>query len=643
MKNTVYYSTEEFEENYTYEGRDLGARWSPEQTVFRLWAPEADGVWLNLYREGADTPSYREEKLEKSEKGTWVVAVSGNLNGQYYTYTVVRGKNRVETADPYAVASGVNGLRSMVLDMKSLNPEGWENDENPNRYLDWGEIIICEAHIRDISVSPDSGIHFRGKFKGLTETGTRTPDGDKTGLDYLKALGITHLHLLPVVDFGSVDERKKEPGYNWGYDPLQYNIPEGSYATDAFHGEVRVREFKEMVQTLHKNGISVVLDVVYNHVYDAAAFSMNRAVPGYFSRIDENGVYSNGSGCGNDTASERSMVKRYIVDSILFWMKEYHVDGFRFDLAGLLDTEVIGAIVARSRALRPDILLYGEGWDMPTNVTKPGYRLATQSHAAELSGFAFFNDSMRDSLKGRNALDEEKGYICGAKHQMDAVRSNMMGAPFWSPEPKSVVQYVSCHDDLTLYDKICIASKTEDTRLLLKYNLLAAAVLFASSGIVFFPLGEEMLRSKRMPDGTVVSNSYNAPDEVNAIAWGRQKEKEVQTARDYYRGLIALRKEHPALREQNRGFLYKSREFKGVFGQEVIYLLIDGTRIPDEPTEKIAVIINPEEKPADITLPDSGWNVYVEGVKAGTDVIRRISGRQVQIEPMSAMYLFQET
>lgn len=642
MKKTVYYSTKEFEEHYTYEGDDLGARWTPEQTVFRLWAPEADEVWLHLYQEGKSVPAYQTEALEKSVKGTWVVSVPGNLDGQYYTYRVLRGRNCIETADPYAVASGVNGIRSMILDLQSVNPEGWENDRNPNQDLEERKIVICEAHMRDISMDKSSGISFKGKFKGLTETGTRTPQGDKTGLDYLKDLGITHLHLLPVFDFASVDEEAEKPSYNWGYDPLHYNIPEGSYATDAFHGEVRIREFKEMVQTLHQNGISVILDVVYNHVHDARTFSINRILPGYFSRMDENEVYSAGSRCGNDTATERSMVKKYIVDSVLYWMKEYHIDGFRFDLAGLLDTELMGEIIKRCREIRPDILLYGEGWDMPTYITKPGYLLTTQNHAAEVPGFAFFNDSLRDTLKGRIAFDKEKGYVNGALHQVDAVKNSMMGAPFWSPTPQCVVQYASCHDDLTLYDKLCLSSDTDDKEQLLKYNLLAAAVMFASAGILFFPLGEEMLRSKELPDGTFCSDSFNASDEVNAIHWGQQQEENVRIAREYYKGLIALRKSHPALGEVNRKLLYKSREFKDVFGREVIYLLIDGTRIPGETAEKIAVIINPEEKPVEITLPDSGWKVYVEGTTAGKTAIRRLEERHVCVPPVSAMYLFRE-
>lgn len=639
MEKTVYYSSKEFERRYTYEGNDLGAVWTPEQTTFRLWAPEAEGVWVTLYPTGKETAAYQVAALEESVRGTWVVSIPGNLDRQYYTYTVAREGKRIEVPDPYAVASGVNGERSMVLDLKSVNPTGWETDKNPNRDRKPGELILCEAHVRDISAHADSGIRRKGKFLGVAEPGTRTLAGEKTGLDYLKELGITHLHLLPVFDFASVDEAQEEPAYNWGYDPLHYNIPEGSYATDAFHGEVRVREFKEMVQKLHENGISVILDVVYNHVHDAEAFCMNQIVPGYFSRIKEDGTCSAGSRCGNDTASERSMVKKYIVDSVLYWLTEYHVDGFRFDLAGLLDTQVIGEIVTRTREIRPDVILYGEGWDMPTDLTKAGYHMATQNRAAEVPGFAFFNDSMRDSLKGRIAFDTERGYVNGALHQVDAVKNNMMGAPFWSPAPESVVQYVSCHDDLTLYDKLCIASGTDDPERLLRYNLLAAAVLFASAGIVFFPLGEEMLRSKKLLDGTFCSDSYNAPDAVNAIPWERQKEETVRTAIGYYKGLIAFRKGHPALCLTDRELMYQSREFKDVFGREVIYLLIDGTKVPGEKAVKIAVIINPEEKPVEITLPDVGWNVYVEGTEAKETVLRRIERSCVRVEALSAMYL----
>lgn len=644
MKKQKYYSSKEFEEKYTYKNNDLGAVWTPEQTTFRLWAPEADNVWVNIFCSGEKNASFKSIPMEESKQGTWQVSVQGNLNKFYYTYLVERMGKRVEVPDPYAVASGANGKRSMVLDLKSTDPQGWENDHNPNAQLKLGEIIICEAHVRDISVDESSGICQKGKFLGIVETGTRTAQGDKTGLDYLKDLGITHLHLLPVFDFASVDEETEEEDkkYNWGYDPLHYNIPEGSYATDAKLGEVRIKEFKHMVKILHENGISLILDVVYNHVHNAETFCINQIVPGYFSRIDENGNYSNGSRCGNDTATERSMVKKYIVDSILYWLKEYHIDGFRFDLAGLIDTEVINEIVKQARAIRPDVVLYGEGWHIPTYVTKSGYKMATQNHAIDTPGFAYFNDSIRDTLKGRIAFDKEKGYINGARHQVDAVKNNMSGVPFWSPSPENVVQYLSCHDDLTLYDKICLSSQADDQELLLKYNLLGAAVLFASAGIVFFPLGEEMLRSKKMKDGTFCSDSYNAGDAVNVISWGRQKEEKIRIAREYYKGLIKLRKIHPALCQTHKDSIYRSREFIDVFGHDVIYLVIDGTKISGEKAEKIVVIINPESKPVEIELPDFGWNIYAEGREVGIDAIRTLPGNHVCVEAISAMYLMKE-
>ena len=340
----IYYSTKAFEALYTYEGDDLGANWSPEQTFFRLWAPTASAVRINLYASG----DYREnDLLEQVEmtpdvSGTWVATIQGDLNGTYYTYSVDVDGVTNEACDPYARAVGVNGQRAMVIDLDSTDPEGWENDRDPHYDNTITEAIIYELHVRDLSVDENSGITNKGKFLGLIETGTTTPEGIPTGLDHIKALGVTHIHLLPSYDYGSVDETRLEDNvFNWGYDPVNYNVPEGSYSTDPYNGEVRVKEFKQMVKGLHDNGISVIMDVVYNHVYSGEEFCFNKIVPLFFSRVSTDGQFSAGSGCGNDTASERAMVKKYIVDSVKYWADEYHIDGFRWDLVGLIDTETI--------------------------------------------------------------------------------------------------------------------------------------------------------------------------------------------------------------------------------------------------------------------------------------------------------------
>ena len=376
------YSTPDFETAFTYQGNDLGAVWTREKTTFRLWAPTAHAVSLNLYRSGNPGCDDLIEKcsMVSAENGTWIAEKAGDLNGVYYTFEVRIGTYTAEACDPYAKTTGVNGQRAMVIDLDSTDPVGWQEDCDPNAGITFTDAVIYELHVRDLSMDESSGIKNKGKFLGIIETGTKTPSGIPTGLDHIKDLGITHLHLLPIYDFGSVDEAHPEkPQFNWGYDPVNFNVPEGSYSTDPFNGAVRVREMKEMVKGLHDNGISVIMDVVYNHVYNEKTFCFNRLVPNYFSRVT-NGVFSNGSSCGNDTASERSMVHKYIVDSVCYWADEYHIDGFRFDLVGLLDVDTINDIVASVHKTHPNVIFYGEGWTLNTKTVKQCI-LATQSHA----------------------------------------------------------------------------------------------------------------------------------------------------------------------------------------------------------------------------------------------------------------------
>ena len=357
----IIYSTEEFEKEFTYTGDDLGATWSKDTTTFRVWAPTTEVMTLKLYESGTPGKDDLKDTIEmtKDVNGTWVATVEGDLNGVYYTYNSTIDGITQEACDPYARTTGVNGKRAMVIDLESTNPEGWDKDSNPHAGERINDAIIYELHLRDLATDKSSGIKNVGKFLEMTETGTKTASGISTGIDHIKELGVTHVHLLPIYDFGSVDETFKfENLFNWGYDPVNYNVPEGSYSTDPYNGEVRVKEAKQMVQAMHENGLSVVMDVVYNHVYSGNDFCINKLVPGFFSRINEDGTYSNGSGCGNDTASERSMVKKYIVDSVKYWADEYHMDGFRFDLVGLLDTETISEIVEEVHKTHPDVIFY---------------------------------------------------------------------------------------------------------------------------------------------------------------------------------------------------------------------------------------------------------------------------------------------
>ncbi len=636
----IIYSTEEFEEAYTYEGDDLGATWSKESTTFRVWAPTADEVYLNLYESGTSSKSDRIDKLAMTAdvQGTWVITVEGDLNGTYYTYTAVIDGVSNEACDPYARTTGVNGKRAMVIDLDSTDPEGWDEDTNPHAGESINDAIIYELQIRDLSTDDSSGIENVGKYLSLTETGTTTEGGISTGLDYLVDLGITHLHLMPVYDFGSVDETYTYANlYNWGYDPVNYNVPEGSYSTDPYNGEVRVSEFKEMVLALHQNGISVVMDVVYNHVYSASDFCINKLVPGYFSRINADGTYSNGSGCGNDTATERSMVRKYIVDSILYWVEEYHIDGFRFDLVGLMDVDTINEIVETVHAQYPDVIFYGEGWTLSTDVTKDDVVLATQENSALTPGFAYFNDTIRDSLKGNVFNETDTGYVSGAAAKVTDIINGFLATTSWCSSPSQTVNYASCHDNNTLFDRLQNSRSDASFSDLVKMNNLAAAIYLTAEGVPFIMSGEEMLRSKVNEDGTFNSNSYNAGDEVNALVWSNLEQEEYQQVYQYYKGLIAFRKAHAALRLSDAEDV--SAYVKSVDGLDnnVIAFDISGDA-EGEVADEIFVIFNPNETATTVTLPEGEWNIYVNDTYAGTQVLQTVSGT-VEVAAISAMVL----
>ena len=637
------FSTEAFEEAYTYEGNDLGAVWSAEKTVFRVWAPTATAVKVNLYKSGVDGTDDLIEQLEMTAdvNGTWVAEKEGDLNGTFYTYTVDVAGATNEAADPYARAAGVNGKRSMVIDLDSTDPEGWENDKDPNADLNETDVVIYELHVRDLSIDESSGITNKGKYLGLIETGTKTETGIPTGLDHMKDLGITHLHILPMYDYGSVDESKLDtPQFNWGYDPVNYNVPEGSYASDPYDGAVRVSEVKQMVKGLHDNGISVVMDVVYNHVYSAGEFCFNKIVPMYFSRTGKNGSFSNGSGCGNDTASERSMVKKYIVDSVKYWADEYHIDGFRFDLVGLIDTETINAIIEEVHKTHPNVIFYGEGWSMSTGVTKQGYDMTTQTNCAKVPGFAFFSDTIRDLLKGSVFNTSETGYVSGASKSKTELNKSFMGLPSWAQNPTQTVNYVSCHDNNTLIDRITISTPNATREDQVKMNNLAAAYILTSQGIPFFQAGEEMLRTKPLGDGTYDHNSYSSPDSVNSMKWNDLNESEVMNTYNYYKGLIAFRKAHPALRLTTAEDVNATVTPIEHDNSRVLCFQIAGG-INGETAESMYVIFNADSAAADVTLPEGNWNIYVNGEKAGTEVLGSVEGT-VTVEGISAMVLVKE-
>lgn len=634
------FSTDAFEAEYTYTGNDLGATWTSEKTTFRVWAPTANDVKVNLYTSGTEGTKDLIEQIPMTAdvNGTWVAEKEGDLNGTYYTYLVdVQGKTN-EACDPYARATGVNGKRAMVIDLDSTDPEGWDKDTDPNAGINFTDAVIYELHVRDLSIDESSGITNKGKYLGLIETGTKTASGIPTGLDHMKDLGITHLHILPMYDYGSVDESKLDKAqFNWGYDPVNYNVPEGSYSSDPYNGAVRISEVKQMVKGLHDNGISVVMDVVYNHVYDAGAFCFNKIVPNYFSRTTKSGTFSNGSGCGNDTASERSMVKKYIVDSVVYWADEYHIDGFRFDLVGLIDTITINEVIEEVHKTHPNVVFYGEGWTMTTLTTKKDYLMTTQANSAETPEFAFFSDTIRDLLKGSVFDTGKTGYVSGASVGKSQLEKCFTGTPAWTKNPTQCVNYVSCHDNNTLIDRITLSTPDATREERVKMNNLAAAFCLTSQGTPFFQAGEEMLRSKPLPNGGFDHNSYTSSDEINSIKWDNLNEAEYMTTYNYYKGLIAFRKAHPALR------LTSGEEAKANItlvehdNKQLVAFQINGG-INGETAESLFVIFNASAEAVDVTLPEGKWTVYVSGDKAGTEVLGAAEGT-VSVEGISAMVL----
>ena len=655
------YSTEYFEGEYTYEGTDLGANWSKDSTFFRLWAPTASAVSVNLYTSGTEGTDDLIQSVEMTAdvNGTWIATVEGDLNGVYYTYSVTRKGETVEAVDPYVRTTGVNGNRGMIVDLDSTDPEGWENDTYVTQ-SSYTDAVIWELHVRDFSIDESSGMTNKGKYLAFTEKGTTVPGTDiATGVDYMVDLGVNYVHLLPVYDINSVDETVG--GYNWGYDPKNYNVPEGSYSTDPYNGAVRVTEFKQMVQALHENGIGVVMDVVYNHVADAGNFCFNKIVPGYFSRIHDDGSYQSNSGCGNDTASERSMVSKYIVDSVLYWAEEYHLDGFRWDLVGLIDIDTINATMAAVHAVNPDIIFYGEGWEMCSWTTKEdgvvpySKKMTIQPNDTKVNTeagvFALFNDTIRNVIHGGVFTATDKGFTSGnmtgsTKMTVTAgyTATNVWGSNGGTVDtPLQTINYASCHDNYTLFDNLTIdvmdaegITAAEAAPKAAAMNNLAAAYYITAQGVPFIHAGEEMLRSK--PDSAQENgfnhNSYNAGDEINSIKWGNLADELVATTVDYYAGLIAFREAHPAMRLTTKADIIASMTDLETEDMNVVAFLNNGAGIDDA----IVSIFNADSVSHTVTLPEGKWSVQVNKTTAGTESLKVVEGT-VEVEGTSAMIL----
>lgn len=632
-----------------YTGNDLGAVYSPKMTRFKVWAPEAESVKLNLYKQGEGDNLIEQHIMKKSANGTYVFEKQGDCNGIYYTYTVVNHGEEQEAVDPYTKAAGVNGQRGMVINLAKTNPQGFELDgyRNPEHITD---AIIYEGSVRDFTMDESSGVFHNGKFLGLTEANTTNHFGEATALDYISDLGITHVQILPAFDFETVDEKNQKAQYNWGYDPDNYNVPEGSYAVSPYDGAVRIQEMKQMVLALHSRGIGVIMDVVFNHTYRRDDSNLQKIVPGYYYRSDETG-YTNGSGCGNEVASDRPMVQKLIVDSLIYWAKEYHIDGFRFDLMGVLDIDTMNVIAERLKEIRPDIYLYGEGWNGgPSSLAEE--KRAFKASAKKMPGIGMFNDDIRDTIKGSVFYDDHLGFVNGGTHLENALRYGITGAVAhpqvdydaygskpWAKEPGQSINYVSCHDNYTLWDKLSVSCPEASEEKKKAMNRLCAAIVFTSQGVPFIQAGEEFLRSKPLPEKKgFAENSYNMPDTVNSIKWDNIHEYPDMIA--YYKGLMALRKAHPVFRMQSEAEMTQNLCFLSDTPENVVAYLLKGKGADDTP-ENILVIFNGNDEEILYNLPEGKWKILVDDKTAGADGKKNIS-EKADVEPLSALVLEKE-
>ena len=643
--NDALFSSNRFASEYTYHGDDLGATWSAASTTFKVWAPTATKVSVIRYRSGnyANNDKIATTEMKRGAKGVWELTVKGDLNGQYYNYWVEFPNYGCEATDPYAKSTGANGDRGMILNMDATDPTGWNTDTSPNQGMNYTDAIIYEMHIREMTIDASSGVKsaWRGKYLGMTQTGTQY-NNEPTALDHLKELGITHVQLMPTYDYNAVDEYHLTDWqqYGWGYDPKNYNVPEGSYATDPFKGEVRVKEFKQMVQTFHSNGINVIMDVVYNHAFDGGNFCYNKLVPNYFSRFWGDGSWSNGSGCGNDIATERAMTRNYIVDSIMHWVEEYHIDGFRFDLAALIDTQTINEIVSTVHAKYPNVILYGEGWGGDTALT-PGYGTAHKGNAGNTPGFGYFNDDFRNAIAGDNG--KSTGFASGAGGKADTIGSAFRASNSWSTNPSQTINYVACHDNYSLMDKLCLSRNGAYWDQLVKMNNLSAAIYMLAQGTPFIYSGEELLREKKNTSGDRIDNAHGTDDYVNKIRWSDFKNKTFAAVTDdYYAGLVDFRKNHAALRCPNGSDAWNHVQYRKINDHCILFYL-DG--YPNyECSDGIVIIYNAQESTQWVNLYDYGvpagnWQACIHGNQAGTSALWTTSNGNVGVDGISATVL----
>ncbi|MBR5143498.1 MAG: type I pullulanase [Clostridia bacterium] len=632
---TSVFDTESFIKDYTYDGK-LGAIIEEGKTTFKLWAPTASKVVLNLFNTGHEGEAYKTVDMIKCDRGVWSYTEDCG-HGTYYTYTVTTAVGTQEAVDPYAKSVGLNGNRGMVVDLSKTNPDGWTEDNFRSEIKTYSDAIIWEVHVRDFSNKIADSKH-KGKYLAFTERGLVNEHGESVGVDYLVNLGVTHVHLLPVYDYATVDEANPDSEFNWGYDPKNYDSPEGSYSTNPYDGEVRIREYKEMVMALHKAGIAVVMDMVYNHTYSANS-SFNKIVPYYYYRFDDNGENISESGCGNDTASERYMYGKFMVDSTGYWVKEYKLDGLRFDLMGMHDLATMQRVEKAVHSVNPKAIIYGEGWDMGKTID--GSARAMQKEISKIvpvdgavGGIAVFNDVIRDGLKGSVFIDDSQGYISGdAAESFPAVLFGIKGGCGsekygWQVDRAMVVNYMSAHDNNTLWDKLAMSNGNDSIETRFAMNRLGATILMISRGAVFFQAGEEMLRSKPMGDGKFDENSYKSSDAINNIRWDLLKDGSIEKKMSvFYKGLIEMRKAYPILSDINAKV---SGEAIGDDGRACV-------SISDANGNEAFILLNPT---ADMMIfgLDKSWNMVCNGEHAGKEVIGTVD-HEVTIPSYSAVIL----
>lgn len=622
------YNPKDIDNKYSCQS-ELGVSLEKDHTIFRIWSPLAKSVVLNLYNHGSEGVPFAAITMSCDENSVWQADYDKNAAGLYYTYEYHYDDSIYEGVDPYAKALSVNGKRGYICDLSGLNPEGWDKSE----YVplkSYTDAVLYELHIRDFSKDQSSGIvpEYRGLFKAFTQENTVTAQGRPTCLGHLKNMGVTHVHLLPIFDYGRLDEAKPEESYNWGYDPTNYNAPEGSYSTDPFDPEARIKELKELVLSLHDQGIGVIMDVVYNHTYYLEESNLNKSFPGYYYRY-VGGVPSNGSGCGNEIASDHAMVRKYIVDSLKFWAKEYKIDGFRFDLMACLDVETLNLISSELKAINPNVILYGEGWS-GGGVAISHDIAASKYNACKTPDFAYFNDSYRDAIKGETFMDTALGYVSGNFHLRSTVINGLLARERWSSSPNQIINYCEAHDNLTLWDKLMVSAGGYHSRDRKKMARLAMALVLLAQGVPFLQAGQEFLRSKPLGDGRFDHNSYSSPDIVNSLKWSMLDVNSQEA--DYIRGIIAYRKSHRLFRMTSNEEIARHTDILDPFVEGTITLKLYNEE------EELLLLVNPIPRARAFVLPDGEWELNISDSAVSNSPLA-IYCEGVFVPPISVMVL----